>query len=149
MEPTTPPPSLWTHWLLAVSVGVMLFGLVLVIAPTLALQGFSLLVYADPDRITSFGQEAARYIALVHAVLGAVMFGWGVALTIVVRRLFAAGYRAGWNIFAISVLAWFIPDTAYSLASGYWQNAVLNLAFLVLFAAPLIATRKYFYGNEI
>ena len=127
----------------------MLFGLVLVIAPAIARQGFSLLVYADPDRITSFGQEAARYIALVHAVLGAVMFGWGVALTIVVRTLFAAGYRAGWNIFAVSVVAWFLPDTAYSLASGYWQNAVLNFVFLLLFAAPLLATRKHFYGSEI
>lgn len=103
-----------------------------------------MLVYSDTDRIASFGQEAASYISLAHAVLGGVMVGWGVALILVVRMLFAAGHRAGWNIVALSVAAWFVPDTAYSLASGYWQNAVLNLAFVALFAVPLIATRKGF-----
>ncbi len=75
------------------------------------------------------------------------MVGWGVALILVVRTLFAAGHRAGWNIVALSAATWFVPDTAYSLASGYWQNALLNLAFLVLFAVPLIATRQVFRGS--
>lgn len=125
----------------------MVFGLALVLAPTLSMQGFSLLVYSNQDQIASFGHEAARYIALAHAVFGAVMFGWGLALIAIVRTLFAAGYRLGWNVVALSVGAWFIPDTSYSLLSGYWQNALLNLAFLVLFAVPLVATRKVFRGS--
>ena len=148
MERTTSPPFFWTRWLLVVSIGVMAFGLVLVIAPAFALQGFSLLVYFDQSRISSFGPEAARYIALSHAVLGGVMFGWGMALAVLVRTFFAAGYRVSWNMVALSVGAWFIPDTGYSLASGYWQNAVLNLIFLILFAVPLMATRRLFRGIE-
>ena len=31
----------------------------------------------------------------------------------------------GWQIIAVSVAAWFIPDTTFSLWSGSWQNAVL------------------------
>jgi hypothetical protein len=147
-DPVATPPALWTRWLLLVSLGVMVFGLALVLAPELARRGFSLLVYSDQGRIASFGQEAARYIGLAHAVLGGVMFGWGMALTIVVRTLFAAGHPTGWNIVAISVAAWFIPDTGYSLLSGYWQNAVLNLAFVVLFAVPLIATRAHFRASK-
>jgi hypothetical protein len=148
LERTTPPPSFWTNWLLATSIGVMLFGLTLVLAPELSRSGFSLLIYADPHRITSFEQEAVRYISLAHAVLGGVMFGWGVALAIVIRTLFAAGYRLGWTIVAFSVAAWFVPDTVYSLASGYWQNAVLNFVFFLLFAAPLVATRQHFRGGK-
>lgn len=147
MKAAEPPRALWTNWLLATAIGVTAFGLALVVAPDLALQGFSLLIYSDADRIASFGQEAARYISLAHAVLGGVMVGWGVALIIVVRTLFAVGHRAGWNIVALSATTWFVPDTAYSLASGYWQNALLNLAFLVLFAVPLIATSKVFRGS--
>lgn len=108
------------------------------------MQGFSLLIYFDQGKMASFGQEATRYIALAHAVLGAVMFGWGLMLAIVVRTLFAAGQRMGWNMVAVSVGAWFIPDTSYSLISGFWQNAVLNSAFLFLFLVPLVATRKVF-----
>jgi hypothetical protein len=147
MQPSQSPSSFWTNWLLAVSIGVSVFGLILVIAPALSMQGFSLLVYFDPRRIASFDHEATRYISLAHAVLGAVMFGWGLALVAVVRTLFAAGLRTGWNIIAISVGGWFIPDTTYSLLSGYWQNAVLNLAFLLLFALPLVVTHKAFRAN--
>jgi hypothetical protein len=126
----------------------MAFGLTLVFAPALARQGFSLLAYSDQDRIASFGQEAARYISLAHAVLGGVMFGWGVALAAAVHSVFATGHRAGWNIVALSVGAWFVPDTSYSLLSGYWQNAVLNAVFLILFAVPLSATRRVFLAGE-
>jgi len=148
MQPSKSPSSFWTNWLLVVSIGVSVFGLILVIAPALSMQGFSLLVYFDPERIASFDHEATRYISLAHAVLGAVMSSWGLALVAVVRTLFSVGQRTAWNIIAISVGGWFIPDTTYSLISGYWQNAVLNLAFLLLFAPPLVATYKVFRANR-
>jgi hypothetical protein len=59
-----------------------------------------------------------------------------------VRGPFAAGAGIGWRIIAVSVVAWFVPDTAYSLWFGFWQNAVLNLVFFVLFAVPLAATHR-------
>jgi hypothetical protein len=34
-----------------------------------------------------------------------------------------------------------VPDTAFSLWSGYWQNAALNAAFVALFVPPLVALR--------
>ncbi len=139
------PSTFWVRWLFAVTFGVMAFGLFLVMAPGFTRQGFSLLVYADTGRIVAFGADAVAYIALVHAVLGGVMFGWGVALLLVVRGLFARGAREGWQIIAISVAAWFVPDTAFSLWSGFWQNAVLNVAFLILFAVPLVATYRVFH----
>jgi len=140
MPAASRPPLLWVNWLLAVSAGVVLFGVVLVVAPGFALQSFSRLVYGDAARLGGFGSEAARYISLAHAVLGAVMVGWGTALVLVVRSLVASGSMLGWRLVAVSVLAWFIPDTAYSLWSGYWQTAVLNLVFAVLFLVPLVAT---------
>ena len=141
MRSDSQPSRLWINWLLAVSAGVVAFGLVLVIAPSLSRQGFSLLVYASPERIDAFGQEAARYISLAHAVLGGVMVGWGAALFYVTRSFFARGSKTAWNLIALSVGAWFLPDTSYSLLSGYWQNAALNTVFLFLFAVPLWATR--------
>ena len=118
----------------------MIFGLLLVVAPALARQGFSLLVYAATDRIDSFGEEQLRYIGLAHAVIGGVMFGWGAAPFYATKLLLAHGSRTGWNLIALSVAAWFVPDTAYSLLSGFWPNAVLNIVFLALFSLPLWAT---------
>lgn len=131
----------WIRWLLAACIGVIAFGLVLVLAPGLARQGFAWLLYAAPGRIDAFGADAVRYIGLAHAVIGGVMVGWGVALFQVVRLLLARGERAGWQLVAASLAAWFVPDTAYSLWSGHWPNAVLNAGFLLLFALPLWGTR--------
>jgi hypothetical protein len=142
MSTNSQPSSFWINWLLVVASGVMAFGLILVLAPALTRQGFSLLVYASADRIDSFGQEQVKYISLVHAVIGGVMTGWGIALFYVTKAFLARGKSAAWNLIALSVGAWFVPDTAYSLLSGFWQNALLNTAFLFLFALPLWATRS-------
>jgi len=128
-----------------VTIGVMVFGLLLILAPGFAREGFSLLLYSDTRHIAAFGAEAEEYIVLVHAVLGAVMFGWGLAMLLIVRGLFARGAPEGWQIIAVSVAAWFIPDTTFSVWSGFWQNAVLNLAFFLLFVAPLAATYRAFH----
>lgn len=85
------PPNFWTRWLRFVVLCVGGFGLFLVFAPQLTRQGLSLLFYTNAQTIGGFGAEAERYIELVHAVLGAVMFGWAVALWLVVDRFFARG----------------------------------------------------------
>lgn len=137
--------KLWIFWLSATSLGVAVFGLLLVLAPRLATQGFSLLVYANPDRIAGFGKEAVEYIQFTHAVLGAVMFGWGTMLLFVVRSMFAQGVPGSWLVVTVSLSVWFVPDTLFSLWSGFWQNAVLNVVFAVLFAIPLAATYRTFH----
>ena len=72
------------------------------------------------------------------------MFGWGVALLFVLLGPFRRGSREGWLTLTVSLLAWFVPDTAFSLWSGFWQNAALNAIFAVLFAVPLGATYHAF-----
>ena len=131
----------WVRWLLAISVGVILFGLCLVAAPTLTRQVFSWLFYGSPVRLNAFGDEQVRYISFTHAVIGGVMVGWGTALLLITRELIATGSRLGWQLLAMSLGAWFIPDTTYSLISGYWQNAALNGVFFCLFALPLWGLR--------
>ena len=148
MQTSDHPSTFWTRWLLVAIVGVMVFGLILIIAPDLARQGFSLLVYANPERITSFGADAVAYISLLHAVLGSVMFGWGVALLFVIRGPFARGDSEGWKIIALSVFLWFVPDTAFSLWSGFWQNALLNIVLIILFVLPLAATYRVFHRTS-
>lgn len=134
--------GLWVTWLGAVTLGVIGFGLALIMAPSLGVQGFSLLVYGTSDRISAFGTEASAYIELAHAVMGAVMVGWGTALLLVLRGPMRRDPKEGVRIFSLSLACWFVPDTVFSLTSGFWQNAILNLVFAVLFAIPLLALRR-------
>lgn len=133
----------WWRWLVLTTASLMLFGLLLVLLPRVAEQLFSLLVYASASRVQAFGPEAGAYIRLVTAVLGCVLFGWGVLFLSLALGPVRKGSRDAWSAFAVSLLAWFIPDTAYSLLSGFWQNAVLNLGFALLFAMPLGALRPF------
>lgn len=131
-------------WLLSVTAGVALCGIGMVAAPELTRHAFSLLAYSTPSRIDGFGDSAVAYAGLTHAVIGAVMFGWGVALLWTLAGPFRRGSRDAWLMIAISIAAWFIPDTCYSLWSGFSGNALLNVALGALFAIPLAGTYSAF-----
>jgi hypothetical protein len=132
--------SFWRPWLIVATLCFMAFSVALLLAPNLTRQVFGLLIYAMPESINAFGTAAVAYISLVHAVLGAVMFGWGVALLCTVLGPFKRMSSHAWQTLAVSLTAWFIPDTAYSLWSGFWQNAAFNGVFIAIFAIPLVAT---------
>lgn len=136
---------LWWGWLATVAIGVMVCGISMVLAPGLTRQIFSLLAYSSADHIAKFGANASDYISLLHAILGAVMLGWGCALLFIVLGPLRRGSRDAWNTLVISLVAWFIPDTAFSLWSGFWPNAILNLVLATLFAIPLSATYGAFH----
>lgn len=138
-------PPFWYRWLHAVIVGVMLFGISMVLLPDVIRQFFSVLIYSTPDAIeTRFPADANAYVVLLHGVLGAVMAGWAVAMLMALRGPFLRGQREGWLLIALPFTAWYLADTAFSLRTGFWRNAVLNTVLAVLFAIPLAATREHF-----
>ena len=110
-------------------------SLVLVVWPSGGAAAFSLLVYGQREFPADFSPDAVSYIHLVHAVLGAVMAGWFVTMAAVARvgrrqPTLAIALGAGLGV-------WFVPDTIYSIVSGFWENAILNCAVAVLLALPL------------
>lgn len=139
MEPRSPSP--WARALTLACLGVSVFGASFVLAPAWTLQGFSLMLYGRAGRLAELGPDAVRYLGLAHAVLGAVMVGWGLLLASVAHRFVARGSRWGWRVITLSLVTWAVPDTAYSLASGHVPNAILNLVFLVVLGVPLAKLR--------
>ena len=136
--------SFWWNWLVCVTAVVMFFGLSMVLLPGLIQQFFSLALYGTPFKLSTFDAPAITYLTLVHGVLGATMFGWGVGLLSILFDSFRSLRRSGWWGIALSVVAWFIPDTLFSLWTGFWQNAALNAGFAMLFLIPLAATYRAF-----
>lgn len=139
----TSTPTFWIKWLTYTTEFTVLFGLFMVLAPSLTQQAFGLMVFQNPAQIAAFGPQASAYIELAHAVMGSVMVGWGALMFMLVRKLNIEDAKQTCNMIAISVLLWYVPDTAFSLYSGFWQNAVLNSGFAVLYAVPLLALRKH------
>jgi hypothetical protein len=114
------------------------------VSPSFARWLFGWVAFGSPTGIENLGIAVQPYLALVHGVLGAVMFGWAVALLLVVLGPFSRGDWEGWRTVTISLAAWFVVDTTLSLVSGFWTNAALNVGFALLFAVPLAATYTRF-----
>ncbi len=124
--------------------GIIVFGLAFVLLPDLMLDLFNWLLYSSSPASSLFKSPTATYIIFAHRVLGAVMIGWGVSLLIIVVSLWRLENSLAWYALTFSILAWFIPDTLFSLSSGFAGNALLNLIFFVAFAIPLTATYRHF-----
>ncbi len=139
----TSTPTFWINWLTYTAEFTVLFGLLMVLAPGLTQQGFGLLIFQNTEQFAAFDPQATAYIELAHAVMGSVLVGWGALIFMLVRKLNIEDAKQTCNMIAMSVLLWYVPDTAFSLYSGFWQNAVLNTGFAVLYAVPLLALRKH------
>lgn len=129
--------GIWQRYLIGILVVLAAVSLVLPLLPSVGASAFSLLVYQDRAYPADFSPEALSYIRLTNAVLGSVMAGWFLTMLGIARRL--GSDPALWRILAAGLAIWFVPDTAYSIGSGYWQNAILNVTVLALFVPPLVA----------
>ena len=116
-----------------------LLGLLLVLAPGAARALFGWMLHGDTGHVDGFGDAAVRYVDLLHAVLGSVLVGWSLLMAAVVLGPLARGERWALPALGWAFVAWFVPDTAVSLASGHAPNAVLNTAFALGFGVPWLA----------
>jgi hypothetical protein len=139
--------AIWWRVLAFVGIYLMMFGLCLVMFPNLTMRGFSLIIYANEGQLLANTSEAVAYIKLLHAVLGAVIVCWGAMVLMTVLKVAPGQPHLAWKLVLFSALAWFIPDTSYSLISGFWQNAILNLVFAFLFALPLWMIKKKYLSS--
>jgi uncharacterized membrane protein YhaH (DUF805 family) len=130
----------WRGWLIAAALFVALFALGMLLIPGIMQRYFDWLFFGGRSSIDVFGAQAHGYILFTNGVLGGVMLGWAVLILYLAIRPFARRDREAWLALAWSVAAWFISDSAISVAAGYWPNAASNGGFMLLFAIPLAAT---------
>jgi hypothetical protein len=137
--------NFWWKWVIVVIIGVMIFSLTLMLIPDTMQELFNILFYGSADADGRFDENASDYIQFVYGVLGAVMIGWSVSMLTTVFGAFKRGEREGWNGLALSIVVWFVVDSAFSIYAGFVENAVFNLTVFVMLAIPLGATYRAFY----
>ena len=135
----------WWYWLIVAACGVIVFSLDMIIAPNLVQQQFfDAMFFSSAQMQTVFSDTAALYILFIYRVLGAVMVGWMISLLFILAGPFRQGQREGWYAVTVSIMVWFLIDSGFSISTGFWQNAVFNVIFFVLFIIPLAATYRRF-----
>lgn len=86
------------------------------------------------DRAETLAGSETR---LALAIGGGVMLGWGLMIWQLAGEPLERAPEAVRGIIRTSVLAWFLVDSAGSVAAGAALNVLPNLVFLALFLLPL------------
>ncbi len=128
----------WQRWLIAVTIGVVIYATGLMLMPQTMHGLFSRLFFGDSDNVQRIGEDYPEFIQLVYGVLGAVMIGWMVTLLAIMWRHFRTDPRGTWQILVISIGVWYAVDSGFSVVIGLVEHAVFNTGFLVLYVVPLV-----------
>jgi hypothetical protein len=125
----------------AVAGTVIVFSALMLVTRLVTDGLFNWMFFGETGEPAGFPADAVDYYRVIYGVLGAVMIGWFLLVIWVVRGPLANGVAGAWGALVVSIGGWFAIDTTFSLASGFPENAVLNLVFLGAFAPGLWLTR--------
>jgi hypothetical protein len=131
--------KIWQHWFSAWAVFVTLFGLVLVGGAFEATDGLTRALFSlfgnpipeSPDRLHRFA----------IGLMGAVTMGWGLTFLGAFKALYQmepAKAAPIWRYLLLVSLIWYVVDSAISITTGFWMNAVSNTIVIILFLIPLL-----------
>lgn len=76
-------------------------------------------------------------LRLLSAILGGVLFGWGVMVWCLAIWVFDAAPEGVRKSFLIALIAWFVLDSAGSVLSGHSLNVLYNALYLMVVVGPL------------
>ncbi len=82
-----------------------------------------------------------RSVMWLSSIGAGVLMGWALMFLLIVAPALKRGDKQVIRASIIAVVAWFIIDSAGSIASGVTSNAVFNVAVLVLLAGPLVLVK--------
>mmetsp|Transcript_14331 Transcript_14331/g.17701 ORF Transcript_14331/g.17701 Transcript_14331/m.17701 type:complete len:164 (-) Transcript_14331:170-661(-) len=145
-----------TGWLKAFSYGAGIFGLAL-LPPSVGNDIFSRYILYESRDIPyplakhSSGDPLYDYAGFTLGVAGAVTFGLSISLA---TQFHSKAWRKrdmeSWNMVAFPLFSWYIVDSVYSVASGFYPNAILNSVLLAAIGVPLLLCRSTFaYVGEV
>jgi hypothetical protein len=132
----------WQTWLILWAWSVIVFGLVIAGGAFDATSGPIRFIYESLQGPGPFTFDAPMRFS--QGVLGAVSIGWGLTVLMMLRPAIDLGEkgRPFWVAIAAGITAWFVIDSALSVATGFGLNVIPNLTLLAGFLIPMFATGK-------
>ena len=137
-------PTIWWAWLLTMCTITALFSLGFVLLPEAMMAATSETYLGAADAHEAYGEEGVAYLRFALGTTGAIAVAWMAALALVALGPFRRGEPWAWNLITVSILVWFVIDGANSVMSGFPENALYNVAFLIGFGIPLATTYTRF-----
>ena len=136
--------TVWWGWLMVAFALTALSSLAYVVFPEAMLAQTVGTFLGSPDALAALDDEMMRFIGLLGGISAGVSMAWMAALIFIVLGPFRRAERWAWAAVFTSVVTWFIVDSGRSIATGFVDNAMYNLVWLVMYTVPLVATYRQF-----
>jgi len=137
--------SFWQKWLFAAGLLIAAFGILMAFFNgTFLFQIMNSQINPVFWGAVNISESDADFQKFIYGVLGATMAGWGIFIAFLARYPFRNRERWAWNCITAGMLIWYSIDTSISLYFNVYFNAALNTLILIVFALPLLFTRKHF-----
>lgn len=91
------------------------------------------------DGVQNYEAPTTRFLS---ALTGGFLFGWGVCIWCLQKWVYDIAPEGVRKSVLAGVLAWFVLDSAGSIASGNVSNAIFNVFVLLLAIGPLWTPAK-------
>jgi hypothetical protein len=130
----------WRNWLNVWSVVVVIFGLVLAGAGLEATDSAAEMLFGFMGPPGGF--DWTPHLRFATALMGAVTLGWGLTFFAAFGAAHRLGDAAGsvWRMLTVAAVVWFVVDSALSVATGFWLNAVSNTFLMTGYLIPVLAS---------
>jgi hypothetical protein len=129
----------WSTWIVVWCWGVMAFGALLVTGAIPVVDGAAralfVLFSGDPATADVFDHPAVRFGI---GIQGALTLGWGLTMLALVQTPSVSARE--WRMLSLALMAWYVIDSAISVSTGFWLNAVSNTVLIVAFLIPVLAS---------
>lgn len=135
--------AFWRTWLIVWAVSIIVFGFVIAGGAFEATEGLIRLIYENLQGPGPLELDAP-IMRFSQGVLGGVTIGWGVTVLLMLRPIIALGDKGHpfWVAIAVGLAAWYVIDSALSIATGFGLNVVPNTVLAIGYVIPMLATGK-------
>ena len=87
--------------------------------------------------LDGFPSYESEEIWFLSALTGGFLLGWGVMVWCLKTWIYDVEPEGMRKALLVSALSWFVLDSAGSITSGNWPNAVWNILVLLLIVGPM------------
>jgi hypothetical protein len=132
----------WRIWLIVWAWSVIVFGVVIAGGAFEATSGPIRFIYESLQGPGPITFDPVLRFSL--GVMGGVSIGWGVTGLMVILAAIRLGDVAQpfWAAVLVGLAAWFVVDSALSIATGFGLNVVPNILLLGGYIIAMVATGK-------
>ena len=136
--------KLFIYWLIAVSIAVIIAGIVFALIAPYYIQTIQDIFYHSfsGKSIQNITLNDKNHINWIYGVLGGTLAGWGMMILFLSVNLLKENNKIIWNTILFSISTWFVIDTVITIKYLVIPNLLLNFIILLAVLIPYIGNSK-------